>query len=361
MADEMISDDAIQQNIEADDNPQEENIDEHLPPQEDRDPPVEEQVEQVPVESLPLDKRIQIGKNCPNPFGSLELGTWVDGLDSINQWMAATVTEIDGNMVKLHFDGWSDKWDELLRISSYKISPFRKHSVGYAGQVKVAIRRNEPSLEEYKEMIVKIDSLIDSNLKGLGAIGATQFFRGDVFVAVDNLMGRTYEPIENELFETAILLIKKTLDLINAYMKLVPSMLTQFTENTISEDLYLVDENIAIANCIQEFTEILKTIFCGNARTLRFYLKYDRAPAELKTNICKPVEERDYEAQKLKLEDLEYSEILDLINKNSELEFGLLYEFMDHFQQNGGFDVLRSSLKSIVEAKERYAYSQFTI
>ena len=81
---------------------------------------------------------------------------------------------------------------------------------------------------------------------------------------------------------------------------------------------------------------------------MRYYLKYDRAPAELKTEVCKPFEDRDFEAQRMKLEDLEYGEISDMITKNKDLNFGLFHEFLDHFQFLGGFDILTKALESIV-------------
>jgi hypothetical protein len=42
---------------------------------------------------------------------------------------------------------------------------------------------------------------------------------------------------------------------------------------------------------------------------MRYYLKYDREPAEFKTTICKPFEDRDFESQRMRLEDLDYDEI----------------------------------------------------
>ena len=235
-----------------------ENVDEYLPPNEEEDQPQEEETR---IEDLPLEKRIEHAKNCPNPFGTVKPGVWLDALDSINAWLPASIVEVDGNTIKVHFDGWPDKWDEWMRLSSYKVASFRKHSVGYGGQTKIAIRKKEPSLEDYKNMYEKMDACIKSNLKGLGAIETTQFFRGDIFFGLDNLMGRAYEPEESDLFEFSIEFIKKCLELIATYLKLVPDMLSQFEEDQIEEDLYLVDENVAIAKCYPEFTEILKTIF----------------------------------------------------------------------------------------------------
>lgn len=107
----------------------------------------------------------------------------------------------------------------------------------------------------------KMDALIRSNLKGLGAIETTQFYRGTIFVALDTIMGRIYEPSDEELLKLAVPFIKKTLELICIYIRLIPEMLVKFEEERIYSDLYLIDENVAITNCHQEFVEMLKTIF----------------------------------------------------------------------------------------------------
>jgi hypothetical protein len=200
------------------------------------------------VEDLPLDKRIQLAKNIPNPFGpEIRPGLYLDSLDSINAWCLASITDVDENLIKVHFDGWPGKWDEWMKISSYKVAPFRKHSAGYTGQTKVAIRKVDKTIEDYKTLIDKIDHCIANNLKGLGAQETTQFYRGELFIMLDHLMGKTFGGTEPETVELAVEFIKKILELVIAYLKLVPTMLKQFEEYKLFQDLYLVDEDIAIS------------------------------------------------------------------------------------------------------------------
>jgi hypothetical protein len=259
MADEdMINDiDLENQDAQGSDNGSD-NIEE-LAPVETRDEQVEDQIR---IEDLPLDKRLELVKNNPSPFGNVKPGLWVDAMDTINSWLAGQIEEIEDNTIKVHFDGWPHKWDEWMRITSFRVAPFRKHSVGYTGQTKVAIRKEEYSMEQYQKMIEKIDICIKNNLKGLGAGETTQFYRGEVFVALDNILGRTYEPNETEMFEVGIQFIKKAIELVCTYLKLIPDMLVQLEEATLNDELFFIDENVAVALCHTEFTEILKTIFC---------------------------------------------------------------------------------------------------
>lgn len=204
MADEDMIHDIDLENQDAQDSDNEVIAD--LAPAEAR---VDQEVDQIRVEDLPLKERLLLVKNNPNPFGNVKPGLWVDAMDTINSWLTAQIEEVEDNTIKVHFDGWPHKWDEWMRITSYKVAPFRRHSVGYTGQTKVAIRKEEYSLEQYKKLIEKVDICIQNNLKGLGAGETTQFYRGEVFVALDNILGRTYESTETELFEVGILFIKK--------------------------------------------------------------------------------------------------------------------------------------------------------
>lgn len=187
-------------------------------------------------------------------------------------------------------------------------------------------------------------------MKGLGAIESTQFYRGEIFTTLDHLMGKSYEGTDSELFEVAVQFIKKIIELVTAYFKLVPDMVATFNEIKQEYDLYLVDENAAIASCYPEFIDMLKNVFCLNARLLRFYLKHDRPPAELKTSICKPIAGKDFEISKIKNEDLDFEDVRELVGKKKDLDFGLFYEFLDHFHLHGGFEAVRKALKCVVPA-----------
>lgn len=41
-------------------------------------------------------------------------GNWIDLKDEKGIWRAAKVVEKDGNKIKVTFDGWSKKWDEVF-------------------------------------------------------------------------------------------------------------------------------------------------------------------------------------------------------------------------------------------------------
>jgi len=54
-------------------------------------------------------------------------GQWIDVLDTVNQWLEATVMKVssDGRKVHIHYNAWGERWDEVLDVNSDRIAPFR--------------------------------------------------------------------------------------------------------------------------------------------------------------------------------------------------------------------------------------------
>jgi hypothetical protein len=68
------------------------------------------------------------------PWRQFYCGQWVDVKDTVQQWLEATVMNVDSDrrMVFVHYNGWPQRWDEWIRWDSPRIAPFRSrttHSV----------------------------------------------------------------------------------------------------------------------------------------------------------------------------------------------------------------------------------------
>ena len=59
---------------------------------------------------------------------------------------------------------------------------------------------------------------------------------------------------------------------------MIPSLLIQLQEGFKYPDLFLVDENVAIALCFPEITLMLQSVFGMTARALKFIIKCDQNP-----------------------------------------------------------------------------------
>lgn len=57
------------------------------------------------------------------------MGCWVDVKDTINQWLEAQVTDLRGDEVFVHYNGWASRWDEWIHRDSKRIALFRTHTV----------------------------------------------------------------------------------------------------------------------------------------------------------------------------------------------------------------------------------------
>jgi hypothetical protein len=55
------------------------------------------------------------------------VGQWVDVLDTVDQWLEASVLQVsaDGGDVYVHYHGWPARWDEWISAASPRIQPFR--------------------------------------------------------------------------------------------------------------------------------------------------------------------------------------------------------------------------------------------
>jgi len=63
-------------------------------------------------------------------------GQWVDALDTVGQWLEAVIMDIspDGSRVLIHYNGWTQRWDEWIDAYSQRLVPFRTHTLHSLGR-----------------------------------------------------------------------------------------------------------------------------------------------------------------------------------------------------------------------------------
>lgn len=75
----------------------------------------------------------QVEESAVEPFcfraRRYEVGTWVDVRDAMGQWYEGQVVGNHNSYVLVHYNGWSDMWNEWIEISSNRLLPFRSHTV----------------------------------------------------------------------------------------------------------------------------------------------------------------------------------------------------------------------------------------
>ena len=121
---------------------------------------------------MTLEEKKEVLKEYFNTFQEkLKEGDFIDAVDSVNKWCLATVLKpLSESFVRVHFDGWSQKWDTHYRWNSYKWAPFRRNSQDYTGQQGVPLRQNmsyDIKLVHYHKN--KVDKIVADNFARMSA------------------------------------------------------------------------------------------------------------------------------------------------------------------------------------------------
>ena len=201
----------------------------------------------------------------------LQVGYFVDAMDSSQRWLAASIKELDpAKGVLIQFDGWSSKWNEWLSMRSRRLAPFRRHSRGYGGQQSIALREWTFNSEEVTKAAEVLDKAIAGDLTGFPtAYDVTQWFRGHLFTLVDNLLGLDYES-ESQV-QLVLPFFEKTLAFGVKWLQEMPSKYMGIYQNLTTPEAYLTDKDCAYAEIWPELFRTVERLFGSEVRLLPFF------------------------------------------------------------------------------------------
>jgi len=49
---------------------------------------------------------------------TLQIGNFIDAKDSTDEWNVAQIISMDAGYLRIHYDGWSEKYDEVFLTNS---------------------------------------------------------------------------------------------------------------------------------------------------------------------------------------------------------------------------------------------------
>jgi hypothetical protein len=79
------------------------------------------QQQQVRVEDMPLEKKLEVLKKH-NQYHGYDEGRFIDAQDTVNTWCLGHISQIiDAKTIKVHYDGWSTKWDIVSADSRFSL------------------------------------------------------------------------------------------------------------------------------------------------------------------------------------------------------------------------------------------------
>jgi ubiquitin C-terminal hydrolase len=277
------------------------------------------------------------------------VGNYCDALDQTKNWCIAEVIHRTDDKVKIHFEGWSSKFDEVLSIKSRRLAHFRKFSRGYTGQKSTAFRLYTFKYDDFLEIKSLIRLIIETNFTCLtDPLEISQILRGKIFTWIDIFMtcpfnlessskGKNVNE-DNEQLNSLKFAVPEILQLLYDFIELFVLYLNFVKENLyISEiiekypDLYLIDNKCALFSCYREFLLTIKRIFGKDERTNNFFrLNENLLSNEIsqrinnstsRKKICKP----------------ELYKSITLINK---VQSNIIVNFIEEFNSKSGFSLL---------------------
>jgi len=206
------------------------------------------------------------------------VGNYVDSLDEAKTWCLGEIMMRNGDVVKVHYEGWSSKFDEVIvksnKIMSIKkvnkINHFRRYSKGYTGQKRNAYRDYNYNENDFNTLKTLINNIKDNEFRGYEPLLMTQLVRGRIFTFLDIFM--TNNSKDNDEF------IVSLVELIYDFIDFSVQFLTYFKNNLhLVEhldrypDLFMIDEKMSVLACYYEIIISLKRIFGRDERLNSFF------------------------------------------------------------------------------------------
>lgn len=209
-----------------------------------------------------------------------QVGYFIDAKDFMNDWCVAQVTEICQikKTVTVFHDGWGNK-TTTYPLKSSKIAPFRKNTAKYTGPKRGAIRNWDLTEEELADMQNQVSKLMDANLLNNDAFFVTQFFRGKLYIFIENLLMYNYR-MNKKFMRPAVRFFGSVIRLIVMWLKRAPDLFPYYYKSLSQPDLYLEDSNVALSLAWPELMDTLNKLFALDNRVSDFFLTYDEVPPD---------------------------------------------------------------------------------
>ena len=289
-----------------------------------------------------LEKKVEQLKTI-NINELYQKGKYCDAMDETKLWCVAEIIEKDGDKIKIHFEGWSNKHDEVINLNSYqrnKVAPFRKYSKNYTGQKKTAFRHyniNQKDIEEIKQLI----NFYKTNLNQLDdPYQITQDLRGKIYFFIDMFMTAN---LNNSIAEKLSALIN---DVLYDFIDLFIAFLNFYKENAnLTEiiiknpDLFLVDTKIALMSALSEMVNTSRRIFGVEPRLNEFYRNNDSFLRKLKPRAeNKYCNENNYKPNTVK----DYFSVICVAN------------FIDYLIEKEGYKAIMDMLNQLKDNSSEY-------
>lgn len=257
------------------------------------------------------------------------VGYYIDAKDNMNEWCIAEVRDLTKTTVKVMMNEWAPKWESFFPIKSSKIAPFRKNSKSNSTSKLRSCKSSEFSLATLVSIHEKLKSILDTSLLLEDAFNTTQFYRGKLFLHTESLFSS--KPSPDSIEEV----ISFSLDLLKFFQKWLESckgLFPYYYQGLTNPELYLEDNNVALAFAWGDFTEIFKRLVGIDSRYGDIF-SYIDMPLEFCRNLGVCSGEKRSKWTKFFLEkfvDKGFDVILDIV-QNEDEKSRVPFVFLNNF------------------------------
>lgn len=286
----------------------------------------------------------------------LRLNRFVDVKGNDNTWKVGKVTKIEEENATINFDGWST-YSSTYPISSKRLAPFRRFTVNYTGMA-ITKRPWGLSEEEMASMERKVKKRLEKGLLCKDAYETTQFYRGELFIFLENLIEWDFTDCLDVL-DRVVSFFTDVIQLIVKVLETYPQYFAAYYQGLDNPDLSLTNNQVAFANTWPEVMETLNKLLAMETRCRKFFLRYHTTPKDYVFSTL-TIQKENYSGTFLYLLNLFVSlngleNIIKIVNSNSEntkVPINFLSSFtlysLKNFIENEYFDKFAEMLSNAV-------------
>lgn len=175
--------------------------------------------------------------------------------------------------IKIHFEGWSNRYDEVVRMTSSRLAPFRTHTRGFTGYTRCLVREDFQLNYTYQaQLIAKMKIVRQSKFSCFeSATEATQFLRGELFSYCDRLLAfaSPSPQTSQKCTEKVLEFMREVLLLLDEWLKAFPEYYSAFAFAQKHPNIILVNLPCAVAMSGFELIGMLKMVSGGSTRLFK--------------------------------------------------------------------------------------------
>ncbi|CAD8154340.1 unnamed protein product [Paramecium pentaurelia] len=293
---------------------------------------------------------VKKSKKKPELNEQLFVGNYIDVFhQGSKQHKLAYILQKNEKEIEITYDGMSKKENEIIKLSQNKINFARRFTQNYTGddfrQSKTSRDYLKYSREECEKYIKELNSIMQNNFQGLSPIEICLSVRVRQFIWLDMVLSSEFSSKELPI---ALEYIKTYYNFIKWYFEQFPKYFADYMRFQNNQELYILDERVSIAACLQEVCEAFCMLFGSIWRVLKqensfFYLNYENLQQQLDKFF--PSQNQQGFAQNLNIDDWKLYQGASDIIKCIKKTWPFYLKTMSYFKQIGGLQAWEGLLK----------------